>query len=66
MDNVIPAIIEWGGMVAVLVMVILGLSWFCKYLIKRNTELSDRFADVVEKNTQAFVELKEAIRNAAK
>lgn len=66
MENVIPAIVEWGGMVAVLLLVILGLAWFSKYLITRNTQLSDRFAEVVEKNTQAFIELREAIRNASK
>lgn len=61
--DVIPAIVEWGGMVAVMLLVIIGLAWLARYLIQRNTALSDRFADVVEKNTQAFIELREAIRD---
>lgn len=65
-EQIVSRIVEWGGMVSVLMLVILGLAWFCRYLIQRNTDLSDRFADAVEKNTQAFIELREAIRNAHK
>ena len=63
-EEIIPKITEWGGMVSVLLLVILGMAWFIRHLVQRNVVLSDKFADVVEKNTQAFIELREAIRNA--
>ena len=55
---------EWGGIVTLLCVCLAGLAWFCRYLLQRNTELSDRFALVVEKNTEAFIQLREAINNA--
>ena len=54
---------ELGGVVTVLLLGTLALAWFCRYLIIRNTALSDKFAEVVQQNTQAFVELREAIRD---
>lgn len=55
---------EMGAVVTILVLIDLALIWFCRYLIQRNTALSDKFATVVEQNTKAFIELREAIRNA--
>lgn len=55
---------EWGGIVTVLMLVIIGLCWLCHQLMKRNTELADRLAAVVEKNTEAFISLKEVMNHA--
>lgn len=59
----ISKLYEWGGLVTVLVLVNIAQAWFCKLLLQRNAALSDRFADVVQKNTEAFVELREVLRH---
>ena len=67
MENVaaqgVIGLYEYGALVTILALIVLALAWFCKYLIERNARLSDKLLIVVEKNTQAFTELKEAIRN---
>lgn len=49
-------------LVTVLVLFILCLLWFCKYLIKRNEEQNEKITQALINNTKVVAEFKEVIR----
>jgi len=60
--NIINKILELGSVVAVLLLVIIGLSWYLRYLIKRNDTLNDLFIQATKDMTTALIEFKEVLR----
>lgn len=57
----VSRLFEWGGLVTVLILVILGLIALCVYLVKRNNELADKFVVALVDTTKALVELKGSV-----
>lgn len=53
---------EYGGIVILLLLCVIVLLWFCKYLLNRNQELTEKFITVVVENIKILAEFKEALR----
>jgi hypothetical protein len=60
--NIVNKILELGSVVAVLLLVIVGLTWYLRYLIKRNDLLNDMFIQATKDMTVALMEFKEVLR----
>ena len=64
--DIISKLLEMGAVVAVLLLVIVGLVWYLKYLVKRNDSLNDLFIQATKDMTSAMVEFKEVLRELAR
>ena len=64
--NIINSLLELGSVVAVLLLVIMGLAWYLRYLIKRNDTLNDLFIQATKDMTIALTEFKEVLRELAR
>lgn len=60
--SIVNKMLELGSVVAVLLFVIAGLSWYLRYLIKRNDLLNDMFIQATKDMTTALMEFKEVLR----
>lgn len=65
-NSAINSILELGSVVAVLLLVIIGMSWYLRYLIKRNDSLNDLFIQATKDMTIALTEFKEVLRELAR
>jgi hypothetical protein len=65
-NNAINSLIELGSVVAVLLLVIIGMAWYLRYLIKRNDDLNDLFIQATKDMTVALTEFKEVLRELAR
>jgi len=57
-DKALFSLIEYGGLVIVLVAAALGMSALIWYLIKRNNSLADKTLTAFNENTKAMADLR--------
>lgn len=58
----VSRLFEYGALVILLVLICMGLGWFCSILFKRNQELADKFTSALVENTRVMSELREMVR----
>ncbi len=59
---IIGKITEQGALVAFMLLVILALAWFVRYLLQRNESQSKVITDALINNTAVISEFKEMVR----